>query len=177
MPDGARLLGGSIAAVEIGRIYRVVGRVCSEGGGEGIGGEGMQISGGVGVDGDVWARAGVDVEVVVGVVVERLLLWGLLRVLVLVLVLALVVEVAEVVEQRAGARNRLVSKTAMVHGVAGLVPRPRPITRWRWRWQLRAGWLGLVLLLLLLPLLLLLCTRLWSEQDLRTPEIIDVPCG
>lgn len=166
MPAGARLLRGSIAAVEIGRIYRVVVRVCSEGGGEGIGGEGVQIGGGVRVDGDVWARAGVDVDVVVGVVVGRLLLWGLL-------VLALVVEVAEVVEQRAGARNRLVSKTAMVHGVAGLVPRPRPITRWRWRWQLRAGWLGLVLLLLLL----LLCTRLWSEQDLRTPEIIDVPCG
>jgi hypothetical protein len=70
-----------------------------------------------------------------------------------------VLEVVEVVEERAGARNRLVSETAMVHGVVVLLVPP--------------------------PITLSLCGRspvgagccdcahasgVWSEQDLRIPR-------
>jgi hypothetical protein len=60
-------------------------------------------------------------------------------------IVIVVVEVVEMVEERAGARNRLVSETAMVHGVVVLVPPPITL------WQLLAGWL-------------LLCTRLGTNK-------------
>jgi hypothetical protein len=62
------------------------------------------------------------------------------------LILAIVIVVVEVVEERAGARNRLVLETAMVHGVVVLVP--PPITLWQ---LLAGGWL-------------LLCTRLGANK-------------
>lgn len=65
-----------------------------------------------------------------------------------------VVEVVEAVEERAGARNRLVSETAMVHGVVVLLV-PPPITLSLGGRSGRAG---------------CYCahaSRLWSEQDLR----------
>lgn len=70
-------------------------------------------------------------------------------------------DVVEMVEERAGARNRLVSETAMVHRVPRVARVRRPITLGQL--LCRPGWL--------------LCTRLGSEQDLQAPEIIDVPCG
>ena len=70
-----------------------------------------------------------------------------------------VVEAVEVVEERAGARKRLVSETAMVHGVGVLVP--PPITHSAAAPGGRAATVH--------------APR--SEQDLRIPEIIDVACG
>jgi hypothetical protein len=132
---GRGLLRRPVAAVEIGGVYRVVGNMGR------LGGKAMQICGRVRVAGwwDGRARAGV-VEGGGGYVVERvdvvllLLVWvrregreGRLRVEgggVLE-----VVEAVEAVEERAaGARNRrLVSETAMVHGVVVLLV-PPPIT-------------------------------------------------
>jgi hypothetical protein len=123
------------------------------GGSERIGGKGVQVCGCVRVY--RYLRAVAVDGVVVEIVRRRILVAGEV----------VVVEVVEVVEERGGARNGLVWETAMVHGVV-VVDRPPPITPLVWRWgsSCRGG--------------LLLCTRLWrSEQDLRIPEIIDVPCG
>lgn len=70
---------GAVAAVEVGGVYRVVGRIWREGGSESIGGEGVQIcGGGVVAGGGLRARDVVVAAVVVVVVVVVVRVWLLL---------------------------------------------------------------------------------------------------
>ena len=81
IPSTRGRLYGAVAAVEVGGVYRVVGRVWREGGSESIGGEGVQICGGGVVAGgylrarDVTVVVVVVVAVVVVVVGVLLVLW------------------------------------------------------------------------------------------------------
>lgn len=65
---------GAVAAVEVGGVYRVVGRVWREGGSESIGGKGVQVRGGGVVAGGCLRARDVVVVVVVAVVVVGVLL-------------------------------------------------------------------------------------------------------
>jgi hypothetical protein len=65
-----------VAAVKVGGVYRVVGRLWIVGGREGIGGKSVQICGGVRVEGGRRVRSGVEgVYVVERVAVMVLALW------------------------------------------------------------------------------------------------------
>jgi hypothetical protein len=77
-----------------------------------------------------------------------------------------VLEVVEVVEERAGARNRLVSETAMVHGVVVLLV-PPPITL---SLSGRSP-VGLAAAAVHTP------QASGANRICGFPEIIDVPCG